>query len=621
MNFVLRLGLLMLIPLIGLGQHSISNESKQLSERISKAYSYFLINPDSSILLSKECLRAALETKNTLEEGRCYLILTKAYWAKGNYLLSTEFGFKALKILEKSSNQHDLVLTQLALGRTLTDISNPKKAQEFIRRAIALASTSNDTLLLGEAFREYSFLLVSQNKLDSAIYYADKGIAIFKKKNTLTDLSILYGRKARIYFELRDFAKSRAYAYQGLELDSIVGNKRGLAISQLVAAQTEFEFGNQAKAISLATRSIELSRATNNLAWLIRGYNFMATLYQKAGDYKNANSNLALASQFKDSLFSVEKSAQAEEMEALYELDSKQKTIQLLENENKLKQQQFTNQKLYLAVLFSAVVLLLIVIFLLIRLRVSQDKSNKKLSLQKEEIQRQAENLNELNELKTKIFSIISHDLRGPINNLHALLNMLTSNIMTPQEFMNLSGSIKHNIESTQRNLENLLNWSLAQMGGLKTESKAVKISDAVEDSTGLLTHIANAKKIIFQKNIHDGAIIQVDPNQFQLILRNIIQNAIKFSNEESLIQLHTQETTEHWKLTITDSGIGMTADEINNVLNESRFFSKVGTQLEKGTGLGIMLCKEFIRLNKGKLELTSTINSGTSVTVIFPKS
>jgi two-component system sensor histidine kinase/response regulator len=620
MDFVLRLGLLFLIPLISVGQQPISTKAQQLHEQVSKAYSSYLTSPDSAIQQSQDCLISALETKNILEEGRTYLVLSKAYWAKGNFLLSTEFGFKALKILENSSNQHDLVLTQLALGRTLTDISNPNKAQEFIRKAIALASTLDDTLLLGEAIREYSFLLVTQNKLDSAIYYADKGIAIFKEKNALTDLSILYGRKARIYFERKDFATSRDYAYKGLELDSIVGNNRGLAISQLVAAQTEYEFGNSTKAISLATRSIELSRTTHNLSWLIRGYHFMATLYQKKGDYKNAHLNSMLSSQYKDSLFSVEKSAQAEEMEALYELDNKQKTIQLLENENKLKQQQFTTQKLYGALLISAIALLLVIIFFLIRLRISQEKSNQKLAQQKAEIQKQAENLNELNELKTKLFSIISHDLRGPINNLHALLNMLTSNIMTPQEFMNLSGSIKHNIESTQRNLENLLNWSLAQMGGLKTEGKAVRISDAVEDSTGLLTHIADVKKINFQKTIHEDAVIHVDPNQFQLILRNIIQNAIKFSKEESSIQLHTQETTEHWKITITDSGIGMTADEINNVLNESRFFSKVGTQLEKGTGLGIMLCKEFIRLNNGTLELTSSINTGTSVTVVFPK-
>ena len=618
MLYVLRLGFLMLAPLLCFGQESLPIE--KLNNQISIAYSLYLSNPDSSITLSKKYLQQALQSKNLLEEGRCYLILTKAYWTKGNFLLSTEYGFKALKILENSSNHHDLVLTQLALGRTLVDISNPNKAQKLIRKGIVLAASLGDTLLYAEALREYSFLLVAQNKLDSAIFYADKGIAIFKAKNEPTDLSILYGRKARIFYALKDYVRSREYAYKGLELDSVVGNNRGLAISQLVAAQTEYEFGNKSKAISLANRSIILSRESNNLAWLIRGYHFLATVYQQSGDYEKANQNLIFASQFKDSLFSVEKSAQAEEMEAIYELNSKQNTIQLLENENKLKQQQYTSQKLYLTFLISAVVLLLIVIFLLIRLRINQERSNQKLSKQKEEIQKQAESLNELNELKTKLFSIISHDLRGPVNNLHALLNMLTNKIMSPEEFIMLSENIKNNIEGTQRNLENLLNWSLAQMGGLKTEIKTIKITDAIEETALLLMPIANAKRIKFLKNIHPEARIQADPNQFQLILRNIIQNAIKFSNEESSIAFSTQEIGSYWGITITDTGIGMSEKEINDVMNQSQFFSKAGTQFEKGTGLGIMLCKEFIKLNNGRLELTSSVNSGTSVSVILPK-
>jgi signal transduction histidine kinase len=387
-----------------------------------------------------------------------------------------------------------------------------------------------------------------------------------------------------------------------------------------LAAQSEREFGNRKTAIQLVKSSIQISEEINNPQWLIRGHELLAKLYKEEGDLLKANRELELVSVYKDNLFDIEKSGQAHEMQALYELENKQKTILLLENENKLKKQQFTNQRLIVAILVIGIILLLATIFFLIRLRRIQTKANLKLSKQKEKIQKQAEDLEQLNQLKTKLFSVISHDLRGPIASLRTLLEMLSNKFMTPDEFLIHSEKLKHNIDGTQQTLENLLNWCLTQMEGIRTSPEKVSLSNAVNEVCQVLSDAAIAKGIFIEKQFSDHAEAIVDPNQLQVILRNLIHNAIKFSGANTTVITSVEPNGDFWKITLRDTGMGMTQEEINTILNTSHYFSKYGTQQEKGTGLGLMLCKEFIKLNKGVLKITSEPNKGTSISVLLPK-
>jgi len=490
-----------------------------------------------------------------------------------------------------------------------------------MQQAIYKARQTKDSLLLAEGYRELSFLFAETKKYDSAIYYADLGIEFFKKNNYLMDLSILYGRKSSIYFKLKDFEKSKVFAYAGIPLDSITGNTRALSISKFLAAQSEWQFGNRKTAIKLVKESIRISEEINNQQWLMRSHELLARLYKEEGNLQKANEELEQVIKYKDSFFNIEKSGQAQEMQSLYELDSKQKTIQLLEKENKLRQQEFTTQKLYMVILVTGVFLLVAVIFFLIRLRRIQKKTNQTLTAQKDEINRQVQNLFELNQLKTKLFSVISHDLRGPISSLRALLSLLANKSMTPEEFVMVSDKLKVNIDSTHQTLENLLNWCLTQMEGIKTERRHVTLTNAIEQTCNLLNDMAIAKGILFNKDIAENSNALVDPDQLQLILRNLFHNAIKFSRPDTAINISVKSSDIFWMVTIQDTGIGMNREEINTILNTSEHFSKHGTQQEKGTGLGLMLSKEFIKLNQGKIEIESEVEKGTSISVYLPKS
>jgi signal transduction histidine kinase len=230
-------------------------------------------------------------------------------------------------------------------------------------------------------------------------------------------------------------------------------------------------------------------------------------------------------------------------------------------------------------------------------------------------IQLQAENLQQLDQIKNKLFSVISHDLRGPISNLQSLLDMFTKKLMTADEFITLSGKLKVNLNLTQRTLENLLNWSLSQMDGIKTEQTKLELTSGIEEACRLMDEVAGRKNIVLCKHLPEPPLyVWADSNQLQVILRNLIHNAIKFSSFND--QIHITACSDHnrCRITIKDSGIGMTEQEINKIIGSKEYFSKIGTEQEKGTGLGLLLCKEFIQRNGGDITIKSSAGEGTEV-------
>lgn len=356
-------------------QHSA--DSLDLAQSTTAAYELYLANPDSSIVLSTETLARAIQGKNKYFQGFNYFVLSKAYWAKANYRLSTEFGFKALKIFENSPHVYLWGETVLALARTLIDLKNFDRAKAFMTNAMNIAVRQSNDKLLADVFREQSFLLLEEQKYDSALLYADKGIALYETYGDTLNASILFGRKARIYLSLGDYETSMALNQKALLLDSLMGNRRALGVSYFQSAQGYYYLKQDKKSISLLKKSIVISNEIRNLSSLIKAHTFLSDIYLAQAKPSLAVKELQIISQLKDSLYSTERNGQIQEMQSLYELENKENTIQLLEQENALKKQQVKNQRFFTVFLLVSILLLLLLIFVLWRLRVLQKKGER----------------------------------------------------------------------------------------------------------------------------------------------------------------------------------------------------------------------------------------------------
>lgn len=622
---ICKLLLVLFIVLNFSAEGQTSADSTRISKNISVAYKIFLSNPDSAIHLASEGLAEAQENELRLLEGFSYFILSKAYWARGNFRLSIEYGFKALKIFENSTQVYYWGESYLALARTFLDLKNPEQARRYLQKAKTLAIENHDNRLLANVYREYSMLLTEINHYDSALMLSDMGLRFYHEFKDTLNASILISRKAKIYTLLGQYERSRSFNNKARILDSLVGNKRAIGIAYLQAGQIAFNMNKPDSAIYYLKKSIPISLSINNYSALVRIHQLIATIYEQEKKPSLAIQHLNLAFQYKDSLYNTEKAGQIQEMQSLYELESKNKTIESLNEENALQERQVKNQRLVTILQSIGLFLLVVVIALMVRLRVHQNRANRELQsknqaieLQKEEIQAQAENLQHLNNLKSKLFSVVSHDLRGPIASLHSLLELLTSQKLSEQEFVLFVGKLKTNLSVTQRTLENLLNWSLSQMEGIKTDPQVTDVKLLADETCRLMEEAADRKNISLRNTISESTNVMVDPNQLQLILRNLIHNAIKFSKTNQEVVVSAASDHRFCLLSVKDSGIGMNQDEIN-LITESEHFTKVGTQQEKGTGLGLLLCKEFIKRNGGTFEIASMEGEGTEVRIRLP--
>lgn len=616
--------LLLILGVSAHGQNKI--DSLFIAKYNSTALSYFLSKPDSSLSLASKALSLAEKNNFKFQIADSYYVISRAHWTKTNYQLSAQYGYKALKLYENSGYTQQWGKCLLALARTFCDLKDYSQARSYINQAHKLVSKQSDNKLLAEVMREKSFLLTELKKYDSALLCTNQGIDLYEKSGDSLDASVLYSRKARILLEQKKFTESLPYIYKSILIDSLVKNRRGLAVGYFQAAQVAFQLGETEKALALLKNGDRIGKELNNLSNRIRMAKLRVEIYKQKKQKDSVIHQLELIDSYKQNLFNTERNGQIQEMKSLYELEEKDHLIKLLENQNSLEKQKSKNQQIILISGGIVLILLVALSFVFWKLRQYQKKvnedlalKNQEIELQNEEIQSQADSLHTINQLKSKILSVISHDLRAPINNLYSLLELVTKNIMTPEEFGELSIKLKSNLNVTQRTLENLLNWSLGQMEGIKTIPIAFNINSVIEDVAHLSEEAANRKQILFKKDGKVPLFVMADVNQVHLILRNLFNNAIKFSKHESEVIITVEVRNKSCYVYIQDKGIGMTQAEIEMITTSNEYFTKTGTDQEKGTGLGLLLCKEFIKRNSGEFFIESKLKEGTLVTFSLP--
>ncbi|MGC4231821.1 MAG: HAMP domain-containing sensor histidine kinase [Niabella sp.] len=258
--------------------------------------------------------------------------------------------------------------------------------------------------------------------------------------------------------------------------------------------------------------------------------------------------------------------------------------------------------------------------------RAEIENRNKQLQLQQIKLLNQTQQLELnnkqleiLNSTKKKLFSIVAHDVRTPIAGLKTSLDLFNQNILSKDDFMQLSKELSMQLNQLHSSLENLLKWSNSQMSGIEIQKEKTSLEPLLAETLDLLQYNLLNKDI--QVNIiGDGnAIIEADPNHIKLVMRNLISNAIKFSFAGSKIDVAIEKTGAFVHFSVTDHGVGMKEDDVNEIFTSAHIASSMGTSNEKGTGMGLKISKEFAEKNSGDIIASCTPGAGCKFTLIIP--
>lgn len=235
-----------------------------------------------------------------------------------------------------------------------------------------------------------------------------------------------------------------------------------------------------------------------------------------------------------------------------------------------------------------------------------------------EEISHKTDELEELNQLKDRLLSIVSHDFRSPLNSLQGTLNLLLNGAISEDEFKMLTRDLVLKLDHTYNLLENLLSWAKTQMQGIKVYPKMIDLKAIVNDCIDLLKPLASKKLVNIHNHLQEPLKVYADNEMVKLVLRNLLSNSIKFSNARSEIEVFVSHENNHALISVKDQGIGI-SNENQSKLFKYESFSTFGTSNEKGMGIGLLLCKEFIEQNGGNLYFESEFGKGSVFSFSLP--
>lgn len=540
---------------------------------------------------------------------------------RGEYEKAIDLCQKSIRILEKEKDQKALARSYNSLGILYYITGDIEQAKEQSYKSLKFAERINDDMIHATSHEHLGIIYIKEKDYDKALYHVESTIELRKKANDRIGLGGAYGNLGLIYRNLRRFDESLKYFSESLIIRKELNSKRSIAASLAGIGITYYEMGKYENSLTYLLQAFSIRKATGDKRGIVASSNRLANTYFKMQDYKNAFEYLKLAKNENDSLINEQKLKAIAELQEKFEREKRDKEILLLQKENTIQ----TNFRNFLLIL---TLMLTVIIGFVVKAYSSKRKTNFKLieknnqvTMQKEALQHLNEQLKETNATKDKFFSIIAHDLKSPYQGLLGYSQLLTTEYATLSEEEKISfiGSIEKLSNSTYKLLENLLEWSRLQTGQINFVPERFDLLLELYPTLSLLKQTSQNKKIDFNYSIDKAVSVYADVNMVSTIVRNIVANAIKFTHPFGKVTLTSNSKGDFIEMSVSDNGVGIKPEKIDTLFKIDQSTSTEGTAKEKGTGLGLLLCKEMIEKHGGKIWVESRENEGSTFFFTLP--
>jgi signal transduction histidine kinase len=427
-------------------------------------------------------------------------------------------------------------------------------------------------------------------------------------------IAYTFGNIGLVHAELAQNDSAEFYIHKATEILEALGDRYPIAVYQTYMADIYRDKQEWERAFEYAHNSLKISEE-DGLKEQIRDASLkLSELYHDIGEFEKAYDYQSQYIAFRDSINNEDVIRKMADLRTEYEVSKKQTEVDLLE-------QRRENERWVMFSLASVLGFISVVAFFTFRNNLARKKTNVLLSAQKNKIEIQNDKLEGLVKMKDKFFGIISHDLRSPVNSLNGIAQLLKHYVKTKNtdEIEQLSGLIDKSVENLSVLLDNLLNWALSQQGALPYDPKNIPFNPLISNVVEVFKNAALAKSIEIIVEVEEGLRIFADEDSVHALLRNILNNSLKFTTVNGRIEIMAKSGPNCVEINITDNGIGMNDYQLRNLFKVNKKKVNKGTMGEKGSGLGMLLCKEIVKLNKGKINAESEQGGGTKIILELP--
>ena len=501
--------------------------------------------------------------------------------------------------------------------------------------------------------------------LPEAIELFKKSLSMSERLSNLNGIAVLNTKIGLLYTEIKNYESSLTCFTKSLEIARKMNRKSDIVSSLLNVANSYCELDKYKESIPYLTEAETLSKDLADTKFLRNCYSIMTKVYDKVGErelstqYFNLFAAITKKIQQEETakkegeakLLVEQANSKVQEVESVNEatnLKLKEKSqqlnekqvdlnkaeqvskeqqmqIDLLNKEKELQQAEIKQQRLmrnvYLGIILTVLAISGLTFFGYQKIKLANillNQKNIEISRQKDEIELQAEELRELNSLKDRLFSIISHDLRSPLFSLINMLNMTKDGHFSAEEQKQILSELSKNVEYNTELLENLLKWASSQMKGHAINPINFDIHEIANQKVKLYEKAAYQKGIELRNSIKLNTKVFADRDMIEVVLRNLITNAIKFSKNGDRIEISSTELDGAIQVCVSDNGTGI-SDEVLDKIFSKQVVTTRGTLNEKGTGLGLKLCQDFVQINRGTISVESKTDLGSKFFFTLP--
>ncbi|MEQ9287866.1 MAG: tetratricopeptide repeat protein [Cyclobacteriaceae bacterium] len=468
---------------------------------------------------------------------------------------------------------------------------------------------------LGAVYHDYGLADNDTAKINLAIDHYKQALDIQKKLNNTGFIGWIKANLGLMYIEQQDFERGMEHLLDALNISISTKDKIAQATAYGNIGEAYFYQKNYQQALTNYQKSHQLGIESNDKLTTLAAYEGLSQIYEKLGNYKLAYEYHEKFKAAQDSLYNIDRNTKFNELMALYDSEKKELQIQNLERDREfhaleLKYQKSQKQLYLITASIMAVLSLLLFFFYL-------DSRNTKVKLEKnnEDLVRYQKELSDLNTTKDRFFAIIAHDLRGAITSFQGIGQVIKNHLAKNrlERIGVVADRIDRSASRLNHLLDNLLNWSVTQLDGVPFAPRKLLLVNIVEQTIDPFQQSAQAKNITISIDLPKDLYVLADPNGLSVILRNLLDNAVKFTGEDGKVHLKAEAGHNEVVVSISDNGIGIPQEKIDQIFDLDPRKSISGASGEKGTGLGLLLCQEFIKLHKGTIWVESKPNSGST--------
>jgi len=590
-----------------------------------------MYNRTANYNVAADYFQKALEIKKRIKDeagiAQCYHNIGwvsdnigKSSYALDNYFKSLSLDIKLHNNLAAANNYNNI-------GELMKGMEIYPKSMEYYKRALKIWEDQKNKQGISTAYENIGEIFMAEKKYDQAIVYLSKSLKLTKEQDDKDGLGSLYVDLGLCYSNKKQFIASLDFLDQALNISTAYKIDYNKAYAYIGFATVYNQKQDYINAYRYALLAKTLADKLGNLINRTNAALQLSEALGGLGRFEDAYKAQKEYNVLRDSLKSDESVQKFTSFNLESNFAEKQRLLAAQhQRQDDLYQQKIQRQGLLSAIFFLIILGMAAILMVYYKAKLKQQKintiledKNAEVIQQKADLNDQAYKLNDLNNLKDRLISVLAHDLRAPLSTLRGLFGLLEDDTISHEQFLTMIPQALKKLEYTSDFLDTLLFWVNSQMENFDSSAKNFPIKDVISYEVSNYCEQAFEKGILLTDSVSGNITVAADPNSIRIVTRNLITNAIKFSRKDDTIVVSAYQKDDNYILvSVKDSGVGMSEKQLNKLF-KSKVDSGTGTNNESGTGMGLLFCKDLIEKCNGKIWVESIQGSGTEFFFTLP--